>query len=237
MLTTSTIIIRLNVFWRGPGAYFLRWEEVDVKQLPLAVDQRQEGDGHVVVRVEVGARAAIVEAVVLHGHERREVATSVAQGDGALPAETLLPQERQVHAWGGGGDRVCLNSGEGTWCPLVVCACINVSLFCNRTSLTVVLNKERYTLSRFSFTKLKQIQQSEQWLLNLLTSTPPSRFKLTHSSTCCCGGRAAGVFVRRLSAQSAEQTLFIFLLVSWLVSVSLSLWGSGTFKCIHFAAQ
>lgn len=62
-----------------------------MKQLPLAVDQRQEGDGHVVVRVEVGARAAVVEAVVLHGHQGREVAPRVTQSDGALPAETLLP--------------------------------------------------------------------------------------------------------------------------------------------------
>lgn len=40
-----------------------------MKQLPLAVDQRQERDSHVIVCVEVGACAAIVEAVVLHGHQ------------------------------------------------------------------------------------------------------------------------------------------------------------------------
>ena len=64
---------------------------MNVKQLPLAVDQRQERDRYVVVCVEVGARAAIVEAVILHGHQRWEVAPRVAQSDGALPAETLLP--------------------------------------------------------------------------------------------------------------------------------------------------
>lgn len=79
--------------------YFLRREEVDVQQLAVAVDERQEGDGDVVVRVEVGARAAIVAvAVVLHGHQGREVAARVAERDGALPAEALFPQQRQVHA-------------------------------------------------------------------------------------------------------------------------------------------
>lgn len=79
--------------------YFLRWEEVNVKQLPLAVDQRQERHCHVIVRVEVGACAAIVKAIVLHGHQRWEVAPRVSQSDGALPAKALLPQKRQVHTW------------------------------------------------------------------------------------------------------------------------------------------
>lgn len=62
-----------------------------MQQLPLAVHQRQESDRDVVVSIEVGARTAIVVAVVLHGHQGREVAPRVAQGDRALPAETLLP--------------------------------------------------------------------------------------------------------------------------------------------------
>lgn len=62
-----------------------------MQQLPLAVHQRQERNRHIVVSIEVGARTAIVVAVVLHGHQGREVAPRVAQGDGALPAETLLP--------------------------------------------------------------------------------------------------------------------------------------------------
>lgn len=70
---------------------------MDVQQLPLAIHERQESDGDVVVGVQVGARAPVVVAVVLHGHQGREVASRVAQGDGALPAEALLPQQRQVH--------------------------------------------------------------------------------------------------------------------------------------------
>lgn len=72
---------------------------MNVKQFPLAVDQWQERDGHVIVCVEVGACAAIVKAVVLHGHQSGEVTPCVAQSDGALPAETLLPQKGQVHTW------------------------------------------------------------------------------------------------------------------------------------------
>lgn len=71
--------------------HFLRREEVDVQQLPLTVHQRQECDSYIVVCVEVGARASIVKAVVLHGDQSREVAARVSQSDGALPAETLLP--------------------------------------------------------------------------------------------------------------------------------------------------
>ncbi|TNN73828.1 hypothetical protein EYF80_015845 [Liparis tanakae] len=81
---------------RSNVAHLLRGQEVDVQQLPLAVHQRQESDGDVVVGVEVGAGAAVVVAVVLHGHQGREVAPRVAQGDGALPAEALLPQQRQT---------------------------------------------------------------------------------------------------------------------------------------------
>lgn len=62
-----------------------------MQQLPLAVHEWQESDSDVVVSVEVGARTAIVVAVVLHGHQGRKVAPCVAQGDGTLPAETLLP--------------------------------------------------------------------------------------------------------------------------------------------------
>ncbi len=71
--------------------YLLCRQEVNVQQLPLAVHQWQESDRDVVVSIEVGARTTIVVAVVLHGHQGREVAPRVAQGDGALPAETLLP--------------------------------------------------------------------------------------------------------------------------------------------------
>lgn len=62
-----------------------------MQQLPLAVHQWQESDRDIIVSIEVGARTAIVVAVVLHGHQGREVAPRVAQCDGAFPAETLLP--------------------------------------------------------------------------------------------------------------------------------------------------
>lgn len=71
--------------------YLLCRQEVDVQQFPLTVHERQESDSDVVVSVEVGARTAIVVAVVLHGHQGREVSACVAQGNGALPAEALLP--------------------------------------------------------------------------------------------------------------------------------------------------
>lgn len=69
-----------------------------MQQLPLAVDQGQERDCDIVICVEVGARTTIVVSIVLHGHQSGKVSPCVAQGDGALPAETLLPQERQVDA-------------------------------------------------------------------------------------------------------------------------------------------
>lgn len=73
------------------GVYLLCRQEVNVQQLPLTVHQWQESDGDVVVRIQVGASTSIVVAIVLHGHQGREVAPSVAQGDGTLPAETLFP--------------------------------------------------------------------------------------------------------------------------------------------------
>lgn len=73
------------------GPHLLCRQEVNVQQLPLAVHQRQESDRDVIVSVKVGARTSIVVAVVLHGHQGREVSPRVAEGDGAFPAETLLP--------------------------------------------------------------------------------------------------------------------------------------------------
>ncbi|KAG9346079.1 hypothetical protein JZ751_007897 [Albula glossodonta] len=52
----------------------------------------QEGDGDIIIRVEVGARASIVVAVVLHGHQCGEMAPGVTKSDGAFPAEALFPQ-------------------------------------------------------------------------------------------------------------------------------------------------
>lgn len=66
-------------------------QEVNMQQLPFAVHQWQESDCDIVVSIEVGARTAIVVAVVLHSHQGREVTPCVAQGNGALPAEALLP--------------------------------------------------------------------------------------------------------------------------------------------------
>ena len=68
-----------------------------VQQFSLAVHQRQEGYGDVIVSVEVGACAEIVVAVILHGDQGREVSACVTQGDGTLPTEALLPQQGQVH--------------------------------------------------------------------------------------------------------------------------------------------
>lgn len=79
--------------------YLLCRQEVDVQQLPLTIHEWQESDGDVVVSVQVGASAPVVIAVVLHGHQGGEVAPCVAQGDGALPTEALLPQQRQVHTY------------------------------------------------------------------------------------------------------------------------------------------
>lgn len=62
-----------------------------MQQLPFAVHQWQESDCDIVVSIEVGTRTAIVVAVVLHSHQGREVTPCVAQGNGALPAEALLP--------------------------------------------------------------------------------------------------------------------------------------------------
>lgn len=62
-------LVQVQKHYIGGAPYFLRREEVNVKQFPLAVHQRQERHRHVVVCVEVGARAAIVKAVILHGHQ------------------------------------------------------------------------------------------------------------------------------------------------------------------------
>ena len=62
-----------------------------MQQLSLAVDQWEEGHRDVVVRVEIGARAAIVIAVGLHGDQRREVTPRVTKGDRAFPAKALFP--------------------------------------------------------------------------------------------------------------------------------------------------
>lgn len=64
---------------------------MDVQQLSLAVNQRQESDSDIIVGVQVGARTSIIVAIVLHGNQGRKVSTRVTQGYGALPAETLLP--------------------------------------------------------------------------------------------------------------------------------------------------
>lgn len=76
---------------RNTSAHLLCRQEVNVQELPLAVHQWQKGDRDVIVRIEVGACTAIVVTIVLHGHQSREVSPCVAQGDGALPAEALLP--------------------------------------------------------------------------------------------------------------------------------------------------
>lgn len=49
--------------------YFLCREEMDVEQLPFAVDQWQERNRYIIVCVEIGACAAIVKAIILHGHQ------------------------------------------------------------------------------------------------------------------------------------------------------------------------
>lgn len=72
-------------------AYLLCRQEVDVQQLPLTVHKGQKSDSDIIIGIEIGACTAIVVAVVLHGHQGRKVAPRVAQGDRALPAETLLP--------------------------------------------------------------------------------------------------------------------------------------------------
>ncbi len=64
---------------------------MNVQQLSFAVNQRQESDRDIVVCVQVGARASIIVAIVLHGNQGRKVSTRITQGDRALPAETLLP--------------------------------------------------------------------------------------------------------------------------------------------------
>lgn len=73
------------------NSYLLGRQEVYVQQFPLTVNQWQEGDRDVIVSIQVCTCAAVVIAVVLHGHQSWEVAPRVAQGDGALPAEALLP--------------------------------------------------------------------------------------------------------------------------------------------------
>lgn len=81
----------MKIWAHNIGPYLLCRQKVDVQQLPLAINEWQESDSDVVICIKVGAGTAIVVTVVLHGHQGREVASRVAQGDGALPAEALLP--------------------------------------------------------------------------------------------------------------------------------------------------
>jgi hypothetical protein len=81
-----------------PPPYLRFGQEVDGEEFAVAVHQRQEGALELVgadVRVLRGG-PRVQPAVRLQGHQGREVAPGVPQGDRRAHAEALLPQQGQV---------------------------------------------------------------------------------------------------------------------------------------------